>query len=345
LNLQTNRGNRLTANNNYIAALLHKVGLLTPEEAEQALQRARLEKRHLIDLLVDDGNDHFEILSHLAAHSGMEAKRIDPKTVPAEAHEWMDAEIARRYSVAPLERQGSQLSVALSNPLDLETIDTLHYLLKYDIHPVITLPETIQALQTRLYPPQADAASAHLIQRNEPDHTAALLSTDINESEEEEPIIRLVNLLIIEGFRQRASDIHLEPLQRQFRVRYRIDGVLREVEGPPRRLHPSVISRIKIMSGMKISEKRLPQDGRIEIKVMGRELDLRVSAIPTNHGESMVLRILNKESLILGLPNLGFLDEDRRSFESSSVTRMASHSSPAPPAPAKPPPSTPASTP
>jgi general secretion pathway protein E/type IV pilus assembly protein PilB len=134
-------------------------------------------------------------------------------------------------------------------------------------------------------------------------------------SESDEPIIRLVNLLILEGFRQRASDIHLEPLSRTFRVRYRIDGVLREVEGPPRRLHPSVISRIKIMSGMKISEKRLPQDGRIEIRVMGRDLDLRVSVIPSNHGESIVMRILDKESLMLGLPNLGFFSDDQQAFE------------------------------
>jgi general secretion pathway protein E/type IV pilus assembly protein PilB len=131
----------------------------------------------------------------------------------------------------------------------------------------------------------------------------------------DEPIIRLVNMLITEAYHQRASDIHLEPLAEEFRVRYRIDGALREIEGPPINLHPSVISRIKIMAHMKIAEKRLPQDGRIEINLDGRNLDLRVSSIPTNHGESIVLRILDKQNLQLGLPNLGFQPRDLQTFE------------------------------
>jgi general secretion pathway protein E/type IV pilus assembly protein PilB len=181
------------------------------------------------------------------------------------------------------------------------------------------MPEEIDAALCRLYPETDDSAQSILLQMDsdEPNLSESPEVTGILDgtSEDDEPIIRLVNLLIMEGFHQRASDIHLEPLNRRFRVRYRIDGVLREVEGPPRRLHPSVISRIKIMSQMKISEKRLPQDGRIAIRVAERDLDLRVSAIPTNHGESIVMRILDKESLMLGLPNLGFSVDDQRAFE------------------------------
>ncbi len=112
-----------------------------------------------------------------------------------------------------------------------------------------------------------------------------------------------------------ASDIHLEPLERAFRVRYRVDGVLREMDKPPKRLQAAILSRVKIMSNMKISEKRTPQDGRIQVRVSGRDLDLRVSAVPTNHGESIVMRILDKENLSLGLPQLGFLSDDQNKFE------------------------------
>jgi len=122
-------------------------------------------------------------------------------------------------------------------------------------------------------------------------------------------------LIILEAFRNRASDIHLEPMETRFRVRYRIDGVLHEVDSPPKRLQPAVISRVKIMAHMKISEKRTPQDGRILVNIIGRELDLRVSTVPTNHGESVVMRILDKQNLALGLPKLGFFSDDQQTFE------------------------------
>ncbi|MBO7656010.1 MAG: Flp pilus assembly complex ATPase component TadA, partial [Kiritimatiellae bacterium] len=129
------------------------------------------------------------------------------------------------------------------------------------------------------------------------------------------PVIRLVSMIITEAVKLRASDIHLEPMERSMRVRYRIDGALRQMDNPPKRLQAAIISRIKIMSGMKISEKRVPQDGRIQMKVNGRELDFRVSTVPTNHGESIVMRILDKTNLSLGLPQLGFLSDDQSKFE------------------------------
>jgi type IV pilus assembly protein PilB len=129
------------------------------------------------------------------------------------------------------------------------------------------------------------------------------------------PIIKLVNQLIIEAFKMRASDIHLEPLAKKFRVRYRIDGVLTEMKSPPKRLQPAIISRLKIQSNMSISEHRIPQDGRIQSHVGAKVIDLRVSCLPTNHGESIVMRILDKEGLRLGLPELGFFTDDQQTFE------------------------------
>jgi type IV pilus assembly protein PilB len=134
--------------------------------------------------------------------------------------------------------------------------------------------------------------------------------------EADAPIIRLVSMLLIEAHRLGASDIHLEPLDKKFRVRFRIDGVLQEMQAPPKRLQSAIISRLKIMTGsMSIAEKRLPQDGRIQVKIKKKPIDLRVSTIPTNHGESMVMRILDKSSLKLGLPELGFFSDDQETFE------------------------------
>jgi general secretion pathway protein E/type IV pilus assembly protein PilB len=140
-------------------------------------------------------------------------------------------------------------------------------------------------------------------------------SDDGRELESDAPLIRLVNQIITEAFKMRASDIHLEPLEKRFRLRYRIDGVLAEMKSPPKRLQAPVIARLKIEAGMVISEHRVPQDGRIQTKIGSKLIDLRVSCLPTNHGESIVMRILDKEGLKLGLAELGFLSDDQATFE------------------------------
>ena len=134
-------------------------------------------------------------------------------------------------------------------------------------------------------------------------------------TEADSQIIKLVSLIILEAQRNRASDIHLEPMEKRFRVRYRIDGVLREVQNPPKKLQPVIISRLKLMAGMKLAEKRVPQDGRIQINAAGEDLDLRVSTVPASHGESIVMRILSKQSLQLGLAKLGLFADDQQVFE------------------------------
>jgi type IV pilus assembly protein PilB len=143
----------------------------------------------------------------------------------------------------------------------------------------------------------------------------AVTEDDGTSVEADAPIIKLVNSIIVEAFKMRASDIHLEPLEKRFRVRYRVDGVLQEMNNPPKRLQAALISRLKIQAGMSIAEKRVPQDGRIQMNVVGKSIDLRVSCLPTNHGESIVMRILDKTGLKLGLAELGFLSDDQQTFE------------------------------
>ncbi len=308
----------VTNKNPYIAETLLHAGLIGEEEARAAEAEAGARGIGLLDCLADGGRNKAELFAALAARAGMEAVSLDPATPPPVAAQLVPAEVALRYRVVPLRRSGGILAVAVGDPFDLETLDTLRYILKDPVETFAALPEQIDATLARLYP-HGDAEGPGQVgdgSMGAAPHPPPDIIQDVDDAvESDEPVIRLVNLLILEGYRQRASDIHLEPLANRFRVRYRIDGALRDVEPPPRRLHPPVISRLKIMAGMKISEKRLPQDGRIRIRAMGRDLDLRVSAIPSNHGESIVMRILDKQNLQLGLPNLGFLPDDQSTFD------------------------------
>ena len=192
--------------------------------------------------------------------------------------------------------------MALSDPLDVDTLDSLRYILKCNVEGVVAPAEEIEIALRHYYATPSATVESMLNQITEGTVAVPIdgikdLTMEGEATEADAPIIKLVSLIILEAFRNRASDIHLEPLEKKFRVRYRIDGVLHEVDSPPKRLQSAIVSRVKIMANMKIAEKRLPQDGRIQINVMGRDLDLRVSTIPSSHGESIVMRILDKQSL------------------------------------------------
>ena len=298
-------------NNTLIAEILKAE--ISPIELDAAVADANCTGTGLLDMLSELGHDKTQLFTCLASHFGMETVELGPTHPASSCANLLNADTAQRYRIIPLRKN----KFAFGDPADIETLDTLRYLFKEPIHVVAAQPEQIETAMNRLYPSIDGNAETMIGRMGEKEHRQLDkedVALTIND-DSDEPIIKLVNLLILEGFKQRASDIHLEPLSTQFRVRYRIDGALREVEGPPCRLHPSVISRLKIMAGMKISEKRLPQDGRIEIRVTGRDLDLRVSSIPTNHGESIVMRILDKQNLTLGLPNLGFHEDDQKIFQ------------------------------
>ena len=209
--------------------------------------------------------------------------------------------------------------VAVSDPLDIDTIDSLSFLLQREIELVCSSPEKIREALIKYYGTAEEAAD--VIRKKiggdvDFDLEFAGGAEIAGGDETDAPIIRMVSMLLVEAYRLRASDIHLEPLDKKFRVRFRIDGVLQEMQSPPKRLQSAIVSRLKIMTGsMSIAEKRLPQDGRIQVKIKRKPLDLRVSTIPTNHGESVVMRLLDKSSLLLGLPELGFFSDDQDTFE------------------------------
>ncbi len=263
-----------------------------------------------------------QVLMILASEYGMDTFDLQDFRIPPEAIKLVPAPVARQYRVVPVMNNDGTIIVAMSDPTDLETLDALRYILKSDVEGVVAPRKQITAALDHHYGTVEQSVENFLgdltegaVEISEVTHTDDLFADNTAETEEDAPIIRLVSLIILEAFRKRASDIHLEPLEKRFRIRYRIDGVLQEVDNPPKYLQNNIISRLKIMSKMDISEHRVPQDGRIQITAMGRDLDLRVSDIPTTHGESIVMRILDKTSVQISIAELGFFADDQETIE------------------------------
>ena len=306
-------------NEDYVLKVLQDVGLVTRKQIDSA--RSRLNgASNVVDLLVKDGVvSETDVSRTLATQAHMDWIDISTRVIPPEVIKQIRVEDARRFKVIPVGFGETGLIVAVSDPLDIDTIDSLSFLLQREIELVCTSPEKIREALIKYYG-TADEAADILQQKLGEDVDLGLEigdGTALTETDEADaPIIRMVSMLLIEAHRAGASDIHLEPLDKKFRVRFRIDGVLQEMQAPPKRLQSAIVSRIKIMTGsMSIAEKRLPQDGRIQVKIKKKPIDLRVSTIPTNHGESVVMRMLDKSSLVLGLPELGFLTDDQETFE------------------------------
>ena len=310
----------MTSNDAYVLEILEENGLIAPDQVTAARDSVVPNELTLVDVLIRDGVlSEEDVLAALAAQFGMEIISLRGIDIPVDVRDMVPVEIARRYKIVPVFKNDGTLTVALSDPLNFDTLDTLRYVLKCNVEGVIAPRDEIKVTLDRYY---AVESSMETMLDQISDGTVDVemtaredMAQDAAASDSDAPIIKLVSLIILEAFRSRASDIHLEPLENRFRVRYRVDGVLHEVDSPPKRLQSAIISRVKIMASMKISEKRVPQDGRIEVNILGRELDLRVSSIPSNHGESIVMRILDKQNLALGLPKLGFLSDDQDSFE------------------------------
>jgi type IV pilus assembly protein PilB len=276
------------------------------------------QKDSVLKLVEDGAVPAADVSRALAAQAQMDWIDLSAKVIPPEVINQIRSEDARRFKVIPVGFGASGLIVAASDPLDIGTIDSLSFLLQREIELVCASPEKIREALIKYYG-TADEASDVLAEKigHDVDFTVESEGDGLEAANEgDAPIIRMVSMLLIEAHRLGASDVHLEPLDKKFRVRFRIDGVLQEMQAPPKRLQSAIVSRLKIMTGsMSIAEKRLPQDGRIQVKIGRKPIDLRVSTIPTNHGESVVMRVLDKSSLMLGLPELGFLSDDQETFE------------------------------
>ena len=294
----------MPANEDYIIEILKDVGLLTQEQIEEV--RGKTAGLHMVETLIREKIvSEEDVAKTLAAQNGIDFIDLAHVTPSPDLVGLLSPENARRYKAIPVTERDGSLVLAIADPMDFETFDSLGFLLKRPVEFVCAVPHLIDEKLEMLYPAGMD----------EEGNESSGVEVDENTGDDA-PIIKLVSNLLLDAQNSRASDIHIEPLEKSLRVRFRIDGNLQEVPSPPKKLQGAIISRLKIMTGsMSIAEKRVPQDGRIQIKVGEKAVDLRVNSVPTVHGESIVMRILDKSSLMLGLPELGFLSDDQSLFE------------------------------
>jgi len=306
-----------------ILDILKENGKITDEQIESAKGEVGVRASTVLGVLVVLGAiDEKELVAFLADYFSMEAFDISDHTIEPEVLDTVPAEFARSNMVMPVKNEAGVLTVAMVNPMDVDVIDNLMLELgknektaDLQIETVVAGPVDIQNALDLYYRGQQLASAVEDASADDYDQALKGIGELVEGDESDEaPIIRFVSAVITQAYHLRASDIHIEPLEKRVRIRYRIDGVLKEMESPPKRLQGPIISRIKIMSGMNMAERRVPQDGRIKFAVDKITLDLRVSALPGTHGESMVMRILDKSSLMLGLEELGFLEEDEQTF-------------------------------
>ena len=298
----------MTSNDEYVLQLLTERGYLTDAQVATARESMKAENETTLDALVAGGAvDEDIVLGTIADQFGLKYCHIDADAINPDVVKEFPQEIAKKYGVVPVVASDSSVTVALLDPMGYDAVDSLRYVLQgKDVEAVLSPIGEVKAAMEKLYPSQgADAVTT----RDE------VIGGIEEATGDDAPVVKLATLIITNAIKMKASDIHIEPMEKEFRVRYRVDGALRKMDSPPKRLQGALISRFKIMSKMKISEKRVPQDGRIQISVGGKDLDLRVSSVPTNHGESIVMRILDKSNLSLGLPQLGFLSDDQTTFE------------------------------
>jgi len=324
----------VTSSDDYVLQLLAEREIITEEDIEAALAEVREsdpeaeadESSRALDLLMERGYvTEVQIAETLADSFNMEVVDLDEVRVDESVFKKLPASLARRYHVFPIEIDESEVKLAISDPLDVDVTDNIAQYLRKTVNPFIATHKGIERAIANNYGEEDTSEMASFIssldseeedaKREKAAEGLAIEGLESGAGGDDGPIIRYVQMVISEALKRRASDIHLEPLEKQFRVRYRIDGVLHEVEGPPKRLQPSILSRIKLMANVSIAEKRVPQDGRISAKAGGKDIDLRVSSLPTAFGESIVMRILDKEGLNLGLPELGFFSDDQATFE------------------------------
>ena len=265
-----------------------------------------------VEVLLEEGViEESELLAMLAQQYGWELVDLNDFDVDDEVIAALSVDVAHHYGVFPVMKHDDVITVAMSDPTDMEKLDTLRYLLGVDVDAVVAPEAQILKMIDKYYKDEEVVAGVDQSDFDESDEVIDNTGNDLGPIEDDEtPIIRLVTKLIVDAYKMKASDIHLEPMEKRYRVRYRIDGALREVDGPPKYLQPNFTSRVKILSGLDITEKRIPQDGRIRLTVSGQDVDLRVSSIPTNFGESIVMRILDKASIQLDIPKLGFYADD-----------------------------------
>lgn len=298
---------------NPLLALIRERGLADDMQLEEVMAEHARTGRPVGQILLDygivDTNTQLEII---AEHLGTEAVTINELDLTPEVIETVPAATARMYQCLPVAVEGGVVKIALVDPLNPAVIDELGFSLGKEVRIVVADPAQVEKLIRKFYPEDSEGVGDLLKQLGADEEIAKEVveaeggSIDLSSLANEAPIVKFVNLVLFQAVQDRASDIHFEPFEDQFKIRYRVDGALYEMTPPPKHLALPVTSRIKVMADLDISERRLPQDGRISLTIGGRQVDMRVSTLPTQFGESVVLRVLDRSAMQLEMENLGF---------------------------------------
>jgi type IV pilus assembly protein PilB len=302
--------------------ILLRQRVISPEQLAEAKRVAKDTNKKVAEELIRLGYaSGEEVIRAMAREHGLEFVNLSEVVIPPSIVELVPESVARENAVLPMAEEGASLKVIISDPLDYDTQEKLRFILNRNIEIALAPRENILEAINRHYG-QVEGESADSMLQEFTDTAIDFTETTDETAGEEEvvdetsaPVVRLVHLLITEAIQLRASDIHIEPFEDRVRIRYRIDGVLIERDSPPRRLLGAILSRVKILAKMDIAERRRPQDGRIKITVGDKELDLRVSVLPSNHGQTVVMRLLDKDNIRVGIRQLGLADHDFKTFK------------------------------
>lgn len=301
-----------------LGQILEEMGIITRKQLQQALTfQQQNSGKKLGEILINLGMaTSSQVTEALAIQFDLPFVELDSMEIPPEIIASVPKAVCEEYMILPVKRSSRLLTIAMTDPLDLFTLDNLRFILNTDVECVLAPRESVEKGIKRYYGESSKGEMDELLGDLTQSDITFGRSEEVLRPEEvdDSPVIKLVTLIITEALKARASDIHIEPMQKKLRIRYRIDGLCHEIESPPKRLQGAVLSRVKIMADMDIAEKRKPQDGGIRINLMGKDLDLRVSALPTTNGESIVLRILDKQEGLKNLDELGFHPDDYQKF-------------------------------
>jgi general secretion pathway protein E len=307
-----------------IGQILLKNGCLTPDQLDEGLAKQEDSDKRIGEILIGLGSIKEEDLLHaLSEQFGLPFLRsLTPEMADRELIARVPRNFAQAHQLVPLKRDGDAVVVATADPLNTQPLDDIGLLLECETHVAIAKAAEIAHVINTVYM-HAESAAEELIEDMGAEKEAGgekifdlseQAAEDLMDLDDKAPVIKLVNLMIYQAAKSRASDIHIEPYEKELKIRFRIDGVLHNTLTPPKRYQSAIISRVKIMSNMNIAEKRLPQDGRIKIKMPDREVDLRVSTIPIVHGERVVMRLLDRGAMFYGLEELGFSADKLQKF-------------------------------
>lgn len=307
-----------------LGRVLTKLGYCTREQVHEALAVQKTRKEKIGKLLIELGSaSEQQIAEALAGQAGMEYHDLSKFEIPDEVVEAIPAENANAYGIVPIDYEPGtkKLKVALKSHENFQAVDDLRLLMGFNVEAVVASPEAIDALLKKHY--ARSESMAELVSGMADDGRFAALagagdqSIDLDavlEAADDNQVVKLINLVLLQAIKDRASDVHFEPFETEFKMRYRIDGVLYEMVPPPKHLGPAITSRIKVMANLDIAERRLPQDGRIELSVGGSPIDLRVAILPTIYGESCVMRVLDRSNVELSLDRVGLREDDLETF-------------------------------